>query len=319
VAATDRKRARSFAPAHLTGVFSPETSSRDPRGRGSVGAGVVLELGVVADASWGPSGPRRLRLTSDVGGSLTISEEVARRLLAGRPGELSIHLTHQVPIGRGLGSSAAGALAVALASAAVLGRPRPRAIETAHLADLFGGGGLGGVAAILGGGLELRTVAGVPPFGRVLHRPFRSPLLVGVAGGVLPSPRILRSAKMLRRFSEAAGDLGELARRFDEPRFWDLSERFTDRAGLAPPGLRHLIRGLRRRGARAAQAMLGRTFFASLPASRRVEISHWLSGRGVRGVEISADAGGARLLPPSPVQPRSAATLFPKGPSRRRP
>jgi pantoate kinase len=297
VTASDLRRARSFAPAHVTGLFSPAVTGRDPRARGSVGAGLVLDLGVIADASWRPGGRRAVRLTSDLAVPLPISEEVARRLLGERSGVLRIRLTHGVPVARGLGSSAAGALAVALAAGRVLGVPRRRAVETAHLADLFGGGGLGGVAAILGGGLEVRMAPGVPPFGRVIHRPFRSAVTVGIAGGPLLSPRILRNPRALARISGAFRDFADLAGRPDAERFWDLSERFTDRVGLASRELRDVVRGLRRRGARAAQAMLGHTFFASIPHGRRSELYRWLAGRRIPAVETGTDLSGARLLP----------------------
>src|SRR5271154_6986697 len=48
----ETRRARAFAPAHVTGYFSPDLGSRDPRGRGSVGAGLVLDAGAVAEAAW---------------------------------------------------------------------------------------------------------------------------------------------------------------------------------------------------------------------------------------------------------------------------
>lgn len=315
------RRARAFAPAHVTGAFAPSREARDPRARGSIGAGLVLELGVLADATWRPASRRRLRVASDVGGSLPISEEVARRLLAGRTGELDVHLRHEVPVGSGLGTSAAGALSVALAVGELLDVPRQHAIETAHLADLFGGGGLGGVSAILGGGLEVRVRPGIPPFGRVVHRRFPPPVFVGVTGEALPSAPLLRDRSTLSRICSAARDLPKFVSAPTPSGFWELSERFTDRAGLAPRDLEVVIRGLRRRGARAAQAMFGRTFFASFPTSRRQEIARWLIARGVRGVEVRAAARGAggRLVPSASASRRAAATLFPEAPSRRRP
>ena len=291
------RRARAFGPGHVTGLFLPSTSPRDPRARGSIGAGIVLEVGVSAEAVWRPGRRSRVRIVSDLPRRLEISEEVARRLVGPEPGELTVRLTHAMPVGQGFGSSAAGAIATGLAVARATGRPRRLAIEVAHLADLFGGGGLGGVAAILGGGLEVRVRPGIPPFGAVVRRPFPDSILAGVLGGPIATASILRSPAALARIGRAADRLGPLAQRPDADRFWDASEAFTDRAGLAPRRLADLLRGLRRRGARAAQAMFGRSFFASLPTGpRRAEILRWLDRGRVRGVEVWADSRGARLV-----------------------
>ncbi|HLM70061.1 MAG TPA: pantothenate kinase, partial [Thermoplasmata archaeon] len=196
--------ARAFAPGHLTGVFRPEAGDRDPRARGSVGAGIVLELGAWAEARFTRGGRSILRVEGDGRDSWPISEDVARRLRPDAPGTLVVRLKHELPVGQGFGMSAAGALATALALASISGTPRSQAVQVAHLADLFGGGGLGGVAAILGGGLEVRRQPGVPPYGQVVHRAFRSALLVGVVGPTIPSPSVLRSRAALRRITKAS-------------------------------------------------------------------------------------------------------------------
>jgi pantoate kinase len=295
------RTALAFGPGHVTGMFDPSTRARDPRARGSFGAGVVLSAGVVAEAVWRSSGARRIRIDSDVRIPLDISADAARRLFATHTGELRLTLRHQLPVGQGFGSSAAGALATALAVAKVTGATRTKAIEVAHLADLFGGGGLGGVAAILGGGLEVRTRPGIPPFGRVVRAAFPDPVLVGVSGAPIPTSSVLRDPRLLARIHSASGGLATLGANPEVSRFWDASESFSDRVGLAPPELRALIRGLRRRGARAAQAMFGGSFFATLPPGRRRrETLDWLDRQGVRAVELTADTHGARLLGSGP-------------------
>jgi pantoate kinase len=325
-----QQEARAFAPGHVTGVFRPDATARDPRARGSVGAGVVLELGVRATARYKPLGPRRLRLSSDVSAPLPISETVARRLFPALGGTLSVHLTHELPVGQGFGMSAAGATATALAVAAVFRIPRSHAVEVAHLADLFGGGGLGGVAAILGGGLEIRRRPGVPPYGDVVHSPFSRAILVGVVTPSIPSPRVLGQARWLRRIDAARTAWADLGDHPSPEAFFEASERFTDRVGLAPPRLRAALRALRRREAWAAQAMFGGTFVV-LPrtAAGRDSVVDWLSHAGIRAVEVRSDPRGARrlrsgqtdaLAPPRhvPVR-RAAATLLARGPSRRPP
>lgn len=296
------RRVRAFAPGHVTGIFRPDLTHRDPRGRGSVGAGVVLELGAWVEARFSPGRRSRVRVVGDGPGPWPISEDAARRMASDLRGTLTVRVTHELPVGQGFGMSAAGALATALAVGALSGRPRGRAVEVAHLADLFGGGGLGGVAAILGGGLEVRTRAGLPPIGRIVHRPFRPALLVGVVGRPIPSPSVLEDPEALRRIARASRGLERLGDRPTPERLFGLSERFTDRAGLSSPAVDRAVVALRRRDAFACQAMFGQSFFA-LPRSTAARTASlaWLRREGVRAVEVHAAATGARV-----VRPRSA-------------
>jgi len=293
---------RAFAPAHVSGVFAPRLDARDPRARGSVGAGLVLEVGVTASAAWRPTGRASVRVSADTTVPLRISETVARRLLGSRSGSLAVRLEHALPIGQGFGSSAGGALATGLAVAEAVGVPPARAVQVAHLADLFGGGGLGGVAAILGGGLELRLEAGVPPFGHVVHLPLEGSVLVGTVGPPIRSPRLLGDPRWMRRFGAGERIVGELAARPSWEGYWDAAERFTDTVRLCSSDLRAVLRGLRRRGARAAQAMFGTSFFAAPPPGRAgEELLRWLEGRALHPRELALSERGAHTLPPPPA------------------
>ena len=289
----------AFAPSHITGIFSPDLSPRDPRARGSVGAGIVLEVGVRATAVLRPGSARRVVVRSRERAELPISRETADRLLGDRRAGLTVDLEHALPIGQGFGASAAGALATALAVAPLLGVRRPRAIATAHLADLFLGGGLGGVASILGGGLELRTRTGIPPWGRVLHTPFPYPVLVSVVGVELPSPRLLGNSRFLDRVRAAAeSGLRELGGRPDPRRFLDASEAFTDALAIASPVVRRTIRALRRAGGRTAQTMFGSSVFTvpTTPSARR-SVLREIERRGLYAVELRAGRAGAGRRP----------------------
>ena len=312
---------RAFAPAHVSGIFVPRLDSRDPRGRGSLGAGLVLDAGVWAYAEWQATARSALRVTADVRSPLEISEAVARRLLARRRGRLTLRLEHALPIGQGFGSSAAGALATGLAVAAALQLPRGRAVEVAHLADLFGGGGLGGVAAILGGGLEVRLRAGIPPFGRIVREPVDRTVLVGTVGAPIRSPGLLHHPARMRRFADATGLFEEFAARPSWEAFWTVSERFTDSVRLTTPRLTTILRGLRRRGARAAQAMFGRSFFAAPPPGEgEVRVRRWLTEGEVPFREIAVARRGARRTAVSgdgPTRPGPGGDEVATGPASR--
>jgi pantoate kinase len=296
--ATDVQTGWAFAPGHVTGIFSPELAARDPRGRGSIGAGLVLDAGVYASAEWQASRHATLQLHSDMARRLPISEDVARRLLARRPGALRITLHHELPIGQGFGMSAAGALATALAVARATGESEVKAREVAHLADLYGHGGLGGVSAILGGGLELREGPGIPPWGRVRHVPSQGTVLLIVAGRAMPSPALLTDSGFLERVQLAAAPgLARLRRHSSLRTFLEESEQFTDLLQLGPPTILRRVHQLRNPEARVAQAMFGRSLFAVTtgPLARKRLVQR-LGRLSLRAVEVPIARSGARFL-----------------------
>jgi len=267
-----------------------------------VGAGLVLEAGVLACAEWQASRRPSMRIRSDVTQPLPISEEVARRLLARRPGQLRITLGHELPIGQGFGMSAAGALATALAIASATGDSRRNAIEVAHLADLYGRGGLGGVSAILAGGMEIRERPGIPPWGLVRHYPASGTAFVIVAGDAMPSPGLLRDARFLGRVQRAAEPgLGRLRRRPSLSNFLLEAERFTDALRLGPPPVLRRAHELRSEDTRVAQAMFGRSLFAMARTRRaRTALVSTLTRLGFRAAEVPLARRGARVLPGPP-------------------
>ncbi len=234
----------------------------------------------------------------DIGTPLPITEDAARRIGMRTRGHLLIRVRHELPVGQGFGMSAAGTLAASLATASLLGQPRQRAIEAAHLAELEGRGGLGGVAAILGGGLELRSRPGIPPWGRIRHLPLRATVWVGVVGPRIDTPDVLSNVRSLARILRAARPLDSLLAHPSLDAFGRESERFTDAAGLASPRLRRLLRALRGRDTWAAQAMFGTSFFvlARSPGARG-RIAQVVEDHKVRAVEVPLARGGARPLP----------------------
>ncbi|MGI0055693.1 MAG: hypothetical protein ACREBT_02410 [Thermoplasmata archaeon] len=287
--------ASAFAPGHVTGIFRPAAGGRDPRSVGSIGAGVVLSLGAHASVRWLTTAPRRVRVVGDGFAPLPITEDAVRRLVAGHPGRFEVRLHHELPIGQGFGMSAAGTLAASLAVAHLVGATRARAVEIAHLAELFGGGGLGGVAAILGGGLEVRDRPGIPPFGRVRHLGAPGSIWLGVVGPPTPSPALLRDPAFRRRVERSARLLDPLLASPSFARFFRASERFADALGFGSAGLRATLRGLRSRGAWAAPAMFGESFFAvAREATARERMATWLRARGIPAIEVRPARTGAR-------------------------
>lgn len=308
------RRAFAFAPGHVTGLFVADRSARDPRAQGSRGAGIVLEVGATADAVVRPGRPDSLDVVDAAEAPLPLTRTAAEHLIPPGAGAVRVRVQHALPVGQGFGMSAAGSLAASLALAGLFRLSDQRAVEAAHLAELFGGGGLGGVAAILGGGLELRSRPGIPPRGRVVHRPFDRPVLVGVVGGPIPSPRQLARPRFLADVARVGEPILRALGSAPVPaRLLDGSERFTDELGRAPLRLRHVLRGLRRRGFWAAQAMFGRSFFAVPRRPAAVAIGLGFLARGSVAVRpLRAAPDGARRLAGEPGG-AGAAAPSPKG------
>ena len=239
-----------------------------------------------------------MEVRSNASDPLPISTEVARRLLGERKGTLLVYLRHELPIGQGFGLSAAGALSTSLAVAQLLDEPPHRALEVAHLADFHGGGGLGGVASILGGGMELRRRPGIPPWGEAVHRAFRPELFIALLGSPLPSPRLLRSGPFLRRVERAAAsEVRRLSTEFRPSNLLDASERFTDRLQLGRPSIRRAISELRKSGAWVAQTMFGNALFASPRNSRtRRALVRELERRRLPAIALASAPEGAHLV-----------------------
>jgi pantoate kinase len=293
----ERRSARAFAPGHLTGFFVPDLSAHDPRARGSLGAGLVLDRGVVATVSWDPEGPDGIRMRSTPVAPLPVSRSVARRLKGARRGSLRVALEHALPIGQGLGMSAAGAVATGLAVARVLDRPPALAWQSAHLAELEHRGGLGGVAALSGGGLEVRTRAGVPPWGEVRHRPYRAPLTLLTFGAGIPSPKVLGSARWVRRIHSAGRrSLAGFTARPDWGTYWDEAERFTDSVGLLPDRLRPRISTARAQGWALVQAMFGRVLVLAPRTSGKAAAPRPAALAHLRSISVEVGDRGAGLV-----------------------
>ena len=259
------------APGHVTGIFVPEVDDPDLLAQGSRGAGVVLDVGVSARAT-------AQRAPQAGGGTLQIRERgdavrlpITREALESLPGLkdwiVEVDLQHDLPVSQGLGMSAAGSLAACLAVSELLGLPPRSAVEAAHRAEVRLHGGLGGVVSILGGGVEVRRRAGLPPHGVVERTPMVQGLFLGTLDRPLPSPPLLSNPEFLLRVRRAGERwLSELG---PPPIRWEallsVFEVFTDELGLAPLPLREAMLKLRQEGCRCAQTMLGNTLLAWAP------------------------------------------------------
>ena len=173
-----------FVPSHITGFFSI-FDNENPLLKGSLGAGVLLDKGVVTEIDKRD----KCDFSADSNGlSILINgkkdeynEVIILKTIDFMEKDLNsedvqfnlenivISQTIQVPIGCGFGTSAASAIgtAICINEQFDLGLSIEECAQYAHLAEVSLGTGLGDVIAELSKGIVLRTKVGAPGFGEV--------------------------------------------------------------------------------------------------------------------------------------------------------
>ena len=161
-------KGRAHVGGHVTLIFSIQDDAESLLEQGSRGAGISLDRGVIIEAT-GESGNGGLSISGDAPGDelhRLVLEELTT--LDSTFGEYDWTLSHEgeLPSSQGFGLSAAGAIACGLAIQRALGvdedLARSRAIHIAHRVERRLSGGLGDVAALHSGGVELRLEPGCP-------------------------------------------------------------------------------------------------------------------------------------------------------------
>jgi len=161
-------KGRAHVGGHVTLIFSIQDDAESLLEQGSRGAGISLDRGVIIEAT-GESGNGALSISGDAPGDelhRLVLEELTT--LDSSFGEYDWTLSHEgeLPSSQGFGLSAAGAIACGLAIQRALGvvedLARSRAIHIAHRVERRLSGGLGDVAALHSGGIELRLEPGCP-------------------------------------------------------------------------------------------------------------------------------------------------------------
>ena len=160
---------KAHVGGHLTLIFSIQDDSERLLEQGSRGAGISLDRGVVIEVQGRPGNGTLTTIEGDAP-SVELHHLVLDELKEHDSsfGEYDWTLMHEgeLPASQGFGLSAAGAIACALALQRALDveeqLARSRAIHIAHRVERRLSGGLGDVAALHAGGVELRLEPGCP-------------------------------------------------------------------------------------------------------------------------------------------------------------
>lgn len=263
-----------FVPSHITGFFQiiPDL---DPLRKGSRGAGIVLDKGVITDVSIEDGDGVDVIINGESDSKLSSITYKTIDLIKKRftivNEKITINHEFQIPVGSGFGVSAACALGASLGIVKALKLPLTynRAASIAHLAEIEMKSGLGDVIAEITGGLVLRLKEGAPGYGRTDRiLPGRSRgvdeyYIISKTLGEIETSTIIEDPYWQKKINQTGETLlGELLEKPDIHNFFKLSQRFAEKTSLMNSQLKEVVDILEEETLGASMAMLGNTAFA---------------------------------------------------------
>ncbi len=255
---------RAFSPGHITCFFQP-ISSFDPLSAGSRGAGIRLSLGSTVNLK--PSSSNETEVEMD--GKIIKGEIVRNVVKALDPeGNYKICIKHDLPVGQGFGTTAADAVATALCMCHITNKSKTEGYRAAHVADLLEGGGRGDVAGIMSRYQQpVRTVAGIPPFGKVEDSHVNVGDLTLITLGLpLITGTILSDKDKVTKIRDAgAKAMNDYLANMSLKSLFKISNQFSEDSGLRTNDIDDSISKIEEKGYMAAMCMLGNSIFTNAP------------------------------------------------------
>ena len=231
-------------------------------------------------------------------GDVRVSEYVLNEFLAGND-DYFVDVIHElnVPVGYGLGCSAAVALSLALAlnQALKTGFSKTKVGQIAHLAEIRCGTGLGDVLASYHGGFEIRTKSGAPGIGELEKIDPKEKLDVLI---ICFNP--ISTKKFLGEKISLVNGLGgkmvqELMESKDMNEFQDKSIKFAKYIKIVTPKMNKVASELRKNGIKCGVALFGETIFSLVPPSEKQKALQILEKYDGLVLSSKIDNSGARL------------------------
>ena len=257
----------AFCPGHITCFFQP-VKSYDPTSAGSRGVGIKLSKG--AKVSLEERDDKELITIMDGQETDCAITKMAVREIDPERG-YDIIIENDLPVGQGFGMSAAGSIAAALCACEITGKDIQEAFNAAHRSEIAGGGGYGDVSGIMGPyNVPVRSIAGLPPFGKVINSGLKINVSVAILGGPLNTGDTLANPEVSKRIQEMGSKF--VTDFIDEPSMKNLfsfSEKFSSSIGIETPEITDALSKLRAEG-NAGMCMLGHSIYTDLsPAKTR--------------------------------------------------
>ncbi len=253
----------AFSPGHVTCFFRP-VSSLDPLSAGSVGAGIRINLGTTVTVKFASGKP-----VTEIDG-VTVEGRIVRRVVETLDSDNKYDITveHDLPVGQGFGMSAADAVAAALCTCHLTGKDMSEGFRAAHTADLLEGGGRGDVAGIMCRCRQpVRTVAGIPPFGKVRDSfvPIER-ITLFTLGPPIDTKSVLSDRDIVSKIRKAGAKAAEnYLKDISLKTLFDISNKFSEAAGLRNDEINDAIKILKDKRHMAAMCMLGNSMFTTAP------------------------------------------------------
>lgn len=257
----------AFSPGHISGYFR-KVSGNDPATTGSVGAGIVISEGVHATVKKADRTTIVILRSGADGAMMRIADDspplrTALEKLGVTPSVITLC---RLPIGAGFGLSAAALLATLTAVDRLydLGMGEREVAHLAHATEVRHSTGLGDVVSCRGGGMVVRTIAGIDaPVRRFTG--MKEPVFA-MSFGPIHTPTVLGSPGQMARVTAAfpAGEPATL------PEFFAQARSFAERSGLLTGRVRGVLSSCDAAGVPAGMTMLGEGVFACGSEARPV-------------------------------------------------
>ncbi len=256
-----------WVAAHLTGIFEIKDESNDILTKGSRGAGLCINRGVITTIHQSKCSQIEIFFNGvkQKDTEAAITTRVLEILL---PQQLrsNLRVSHdfEIPLSSGYGASAAGAVgtAFALNDFFGLGLSEIELLQVAHKAEVLIRSGLGDVIGLFQGGLELRLKEGAPGIGRTMPITNTNGWKVAtIHFGPLSTFEVLSNPLKRKAVNDAGrGLISKLISKPQFEHFIRLSAIFSEKANLWSPQLRKSVQSLPATVV-GAQIMLGEAFF----------------------------------------------------------
>ena len=298
--------AKAYCPGHITGFFEICDQPKDPLKKGSRGAGVSIEKGVITTVSLKPADQNMIKaLINGIETEAPVTKSVVKHMLKLTSKNFTVTINHKVeiPIGAGIGASGAGAFSTALAlnKALNLGLTYDKAAQIAHLAEIVNKTGLGTVLAQSRGGVEIRVKPGAPGIGHVDLIPV-DPDTVVVCGslGPIETKKMLSNPEIREKINRIGGRMvDELVKNASIEKLMKLSKRFATETGLMSEKVKNAVKELEKNGfVNASMAMFGETVFCFVEREKANQVLNILKKYFDKGIILISDINftGARIL-----------------------
>ncbi len=299
--------ATAFCPAHVTGFFKAylNDNQNNLENLGSMGAGFSIKQGVTTRVKIESKNNQKSNFKITAKGyqsdKTDISEFILNEFLKlGKFSNKFFNIEHDIsiPVGYGLGSSAAVALSLSFAL--------DQALETkldkidigkiAHNAELNCKTGLGDVLASFHGGFEIRVKPGAPGIGRVEKILTEEISIIMICFSPISTNKFIKE-----RLSQINGLGGKMVNKLMESKnyehFQEMSLEFANYIDVMTPKMQKLVNELFENNIKCGVALFGETIFSMIPKKDENKILEILK-KYPEGVVIKSelDNVGARVL-----------------------